>query len=535
MENELESVNNDLTIEKFTIVSLEKLDNNYVRIIGKQGYKNIDVVTNGVFTLDFSSFVIVEKIIAYCGNDYLIAKNAYGELFLISLNDGVRLIKKVKEINYIDDGLFGVGVKERFSTEKVFDLNTNDYIPFPDNMVFATYKDGILTLREGDKLQFRQHKEMIIDRSGNIIIPEVNGKISIIDRTKFITTSIMNAMIIDLNQKVVIQDADVIHPLADDKIIILKNRKLFILNNAFEVIKTYIIGETKRPWYTSVQSEECITMTFKRKIHTKKYEPRIEKDITVIVNVKTDTVSKMDFIPSLSPYEVFTITDNNHKQGLMNKKSEIILNAEYDSIKALHDTNNKYFFLEKDEEHYIFNSETRVIKNVSYTEMEEFRDGLAMGYTPEPINNQLIDEELNVVFNLKHMGHTRYYYKNGILCYHSGIWSREYDAYTIITQSGETLMPSRKCRVKRNGFELLEIDDEQTGEKVLFDMNNGQFIQLEINVPVIETEKGPKFDFSKLPVQQFLSNEQSTLLAQGNSKDIKRLVLKPEDKENTKK
>lgn len=531
MTNELEPVNNDLTIEKFTIVSLEKLDNNYIRIIGKRGYRDFDIITNGIFTLNFSSFSKVKKIINYNEIDYLIAENVYGESFLISLNNGVRLIKKVKEISYIDDGLFGVGAKERFSTEKVFDLDTNDYIPFPNNMIFGTYKDGVLTLQESDKKSYEQHQEMIIDRSGNIIIPKVDGRFSIIDKTKFISSN----MIIDLNQKVIIQDADLIMQLTDDKIIILKNRKLFILDNTLEVIKTYTIGETKKPWYTSINSEECITMTFKKKIKTKKYEPKIEKEITVIVNTKTDTVSKMDFIPSLSPYEIFTIKGDNHKRGLMNKKSEIILNVEYDNIKALHDTNNKYFFLEKDDEHYIFNSETKVIKKVSYTEMEEFRDGLALGYTPEPINNQLIDEELNVVFNLEHMGHTRYYYKNGILCYHSGSWRNEYDAYTIITQSGETLMPSRKCRVKRNGFELLEINDEQTGKTVLFDMNNGQFMQLEINVPVIDTENGQKFDFSKLPIQQFLLNDQSSLLAQEDSEDVKRLLLKPQNNENTKK
>jgi len=249
----------------------------------------------------------------------------------------------------------------------------------------------------------------------------------------------------------------------------------------------------------------------------------------VIVNIKTDTVSKIDFIPSLSSYEVFTITNNHYKQGLMNKKSEIILNVEYDNIKALHDTNNKYFFLEKDDDHYLFNSETKLIKKVSYTEMEEFRDGLAIGYTPESPKYQLIDEELNVIFNLDHMGHSRYYYKNGILCYHSGSWRNEYDAYTIITQFGETLMPSRKCRVKRNEFELLEINDEQTGKTVLFDMNNGQFIQLEINVPVIETEKGQEFDFSRLLIQQLLLGTKFHPLVPEDSNDTKRLILKPQN------
>lgn len=527
MANALEPINNDLTIENFTITSLEKLDNNYIHLIGQRGYNDINVITNGVFTLDFSHFSKIKKIISYDETDYLIAENDYDELFLISLNDGVRLIKKAKELNYIDDGLFSVGNEKSFSAEKVFDLNTNDYIPFPDNMVFGDYKDGVLTLQENDK---KSQQEMVIDRSGNIIIPKIDNRIRIIDNTKFMTSN----MIIDLNQNVIIQDADLIMPLTDDKIIILKNRKLFILNYALEVIKTYTIGETKRPWYTSVNSEECITMTFKKKIRTKKYEPRIEKDITVIVNTKTDTVSKIDFIPSLSPCDIFPIksTDGNHKQGLMNKLSEIILNVEYDNIKPLHDSNNKYFFLEKEEEYFIFNSETRAIKRVPYTEMNEFKDGLAKCYNPDSRNYQLIDEELNIIFNLEHMGHSRYYYKNGILCYHSGSWINEYDAYTIITQSGETLMPSRKCRVKRNEFELLEINDEQTGKTVLFDMNNGQFLQLEISVPVIETENGKRFDFSKLPIQQIILNAHSSLLAQEDSKDIKKLLLKPQNNQN---
>lgn len=527
MKNELEAINNDLTTEKLTISSLEKLDNNYIRIIGKGYYnRDIDIITNGTLTFDFSFYDKVKGIINFNQCDYLIAENRFREVSLISLNDSKRIIKKVREIDYIGDGLFGISQNEAFSTEKVFDLKTKDYVPFPDNMIFRNYKEGLLVLQEGDKKSYEQHKEMVIDRSGNIIIPKVDGSIRIIDKTKFIT----NDMVIDFNQKVIIQDADLVMPLTDDKIIILKNRKLFILNNKLEVIKTYTIGETKKPWYIAV-NKECITMTFKKKIQRKKYEPRIEKDITVIVNTKTDTVSKMDSLTSRSRYGIFKITSEDNKKGLMNKKSEIVLNAEWDNIKELHDTDNKYFFIEKDDEHYIFNSQTKSMIKVLYDEMEEFRDGLAIGYSSEQKKYQLIDEELNPVFNLDHMGHSVFYYKNGILCYHSG--SCENDAYTIITQSGETLMPSRKCRVKRNSFGLLEIDDYQTDKKVLFDMNNGQFLQLEMNVPMIETEDGTKLDFSRSPIQQFISSNQSPLLLQEDSGDIKWLSLKNQTNENS--
>jgi len=529
MENKLEPINNNLTTEKIIINSLEKLDNNYIRIIGNDCFKrDIDIITNGTLTLDFSFYDKVKGIINFNEYDYLIAENRFGEVSLISLNDSKRIIKKARGIDYIGDGLFGISQNKVFSNEKVFDLEVNDYVPFPNNMIFRTYKEGLFVLQEGDKESYEQHKEMVIDRSGNTIIPKVDGGIRIIDKTKFIA----NNMVIDFNQKAIIQDADLVMPLTDEKIIILKNRKLFVLNNTLEVIKAYAIGETKKPWYIAVNGEECITMTFKKKIQTKKYEPRIEKDITVIIDTKTDTVSKMDTLPSLSDYDLFKITGENHKKGLMNKKNEIVLNAEWDNIKELHDTENKYFFIEKDDQHYIFNSQTKFMLKVLFDEMKEFHDGLAIGYSSEQKKYQLIDEELKPIFNLDHMGHSTFYYKNGILCYHSGSWKNEYDAYTIITQTGEILMPSRKCRVKRNGFELLEIDDYQTDKKVLFDMNNGQFLQLEMNVPIVETENGKKLDFSSVPIQNFISNNQSALLLQEDSTNVKRLLLKSKTNEN---
>lgn len=526
MLNELELINSDLMFEKITVTSLEKLENNYVRFIGKSGYKDIDIVTNGIYTLNFSSFVKIKNIVNYNEIDYMIAENIFGEAYLISLNDGKRIIKRAKQINYIGNGLFGVSNKEEFSVEKVFDLITNDYVPIPDNMIFKDYKEDILVLQESNKKSYEKHYEVVINRSGDVIIPKIEGSIKIIDRNKFIT----NNMIIDFNQKAIIQDTDLVMPLTEDKLMILKNRKLFILNNTLEVIKTYSIGETK-PWYVVIKNEECIIMSFKKKIRAKKYEPRLEKDITVMVNIKTDTITKLDFIPTLSPYDVFKIVGENLKKGLMNKKGEILLDIEWDKIEELHDKENKYFFIEKDDEHYIFNSQTREKLKVSYTEMQEYQDGLSIGYNPDLKRYHLLDEELNILFDLEHMGHSKFYYKNGILCYHSGSWINEYDAYTIITQSGEVLMPSRRCTVKRNGFELLEIEDYQTDKKILFNMNSGQFVQLEINVPIKDTDNGRELDFSRMPIQQSISDSQVPLLEE-DMQEVRRLLLKSKKNED---
>ena len=519
-EKWIEKINNDLSIKKIKVTSIDKLEENYIRIIGENDEKDIDVITNGIFTLDFEFYERVKKIIKFNDIDYLIAENKYGEVSLISLNDGKRLIKRVKSINYISDGLFGISIKEKYSSDKVFNLKTNDYVVFPDNMIFESYRDGLLILRESNKNSYDKHKEMVIDINSNIIIPKTDGNIKIIDKNKFIVGN----MVIDLEYKTVIENIDLIMPLSNDKIIILKNRKLFVLNNEFKVLKTYLIGETKKPWYVAVKSEEFITMTFKKKIRIKKHEPRIEKDITVIVNTVNDKVIKMDYIPSLSPNFIFKIRDVNGKKGLMNRKSEIILKPEWDNIKELCDADNKYYFIEKNEKHFIFNSETRVMLEVSYTDMKEFHDGLAIGYNENEENYQLIDETLKPIFYLEHMGSPKFYHKNGVLCYYSG--NQSYDTYTIINHCGEVIMPSRMCLIKRNGFGLLEIDDYQTGKKIMFDMNSQKFMQLELNVFVIESDNNKKFDFSNLYFEQsMLDNQLSTELFQDLNK-VKKLELK---------
>lgn len=520
MDKELIKTYSDLDTQKIKISSIDKLDNNYIRIIGNEN--TVSVITNGLFTLNINSSSTVKKIVRYIDADYLIVRNIYGEYSLISLNTGEFLIRRVKEINYIDDGLFGVSEKESGYAERVFDLNTNSYIPFPDNMIFREYKDNVLVLQERD---IKKHIEMVIDREGVAVLPKINGSIRIINNSKFIYDN----KIIDFSLKTIIEESDMIMPLSSDKVMVLKNRKLFILNGELEIIKTYMIGETKRPWYVSVNNEDCIVMGFKKKVKIKKYEPRRKEDVTVIINVKTDSISKTDIIPRLGSDEFFIIKGKNNKVGLMNKKYEEILKPENDVILALQDKDNKYFFIENDNKYYIFDAKTKTMLNVSYTSMKPFKDGLAIGYTPEPKNYQLIDEELNPVFNLKHMGHSMFYYKNDILCYHSGNYLQGYDAYTIITKKGEVLMPSRKCRIKKNNFDLLEINDYETGKNILFNMNRGQFEQLELNVPFIETANGKKLDFSKIPIEQLISNDEIPLLEENTG--IAKSLLKPEPKE----
>ena len=62
-------------------------------------------------------------------------------------------------------------------------------------------------------------------------------------------------------------------------------------------------------------------------------------------------------------------------------------------------------------------------------------------------------------------------------------------------------------------------------------MNSRQFIQLEMNVPMLKTENGMQLDFSKLPIEQIISNKQSSKLLHEDSSNVKKLLLKPKSNE----
>ncbi len=522
MDIDFSIINNDSQNERIKITSFDKLDNNYIRVVGRGLFCDIDIVTNGICTLDFSLYNKVIKIVTYNGQDYLLAESTLGKVSLISLSDGKKVVSKASDISYLGDGLFAVSWKNLCSNESVYDVNSGNYIPFPQDMIFRDYSLGYLILKETSEESYDKHQEMIIDRLGNTVIKKTNGGIRIIDKNKFIVGN----MIIDIFNNIVIKDTDLIMPLSDDKIIILKNRKLFVLNKKLEVIKTYMLGETKKPWYVVVNDEDCVTMIFKKKVRVKKYEPRVEKDVTVVINTKTDTILKLDCVPSLSKDDVFKFNGNHNKKGLMNKKSEIILDAEWDNIKPLYDKDNKYFFIEKNDECYIFDSSSKTMHRVSYEDIKEFHDGLAIGYDSKIKKYDLIDEELKTIFQLDHMGHSLFYYKNGILCYHTGSWRNGEDFYTIITKSGDVLMQPRRCRVRRNGFDILEISDYKTDNNYLFDLNSGHFINFEVDVPIIESNNGRELDCSKLPIQQLFLNDFSSFSVEDESNGVKKLLLK---------
>ena len=200
--------------------------------------------------------------------------------------------------------------------------------------------------------------------------------------------------------------------------------------------------------------------------------------------------------------------------------------AEWDNIKPLYDKDNKYFFIEKNDECYIFDSSSKTMHRVSYEDIKEFHDGLAIGYDSKIKKYDLIDEELKTIFQLDHMGHSLFYYKNGILCYHTGSWRNGEDFYTIITKSGEVLMQPRRCRVRRNGFDILEISDYKTDNNYLFDLNSGHFIIFEVDVPIIESNNGRELDCSKLPIQQLFLNDFSSFSVEDESNGVKKLLLK---------
>ena len=63
MDIDFSIINNDSQNERIKITSFDKLDNNYIRVVGRGLFCDIDIVTNGICTLDFSLYNKVIKIV----------------------------------------------------------------------------------------------------------------------------------------------------------------------------------------------------------------------------------------------------------------------------------------------------------------------------------------------------------------------------------------------------------------------------------------------------------------------------------------
>ena len=337
MENKLDNI-----YKYMDVTSIDKLDFGYIHVIGKTRSIDINFITNDTLTLECDNYSEV-KVIRYQNIDYLISENYFLEYSLVRIHDQKRLIKKARNINYIKEGLLEIDYGKY--GKKIYNLDNLNYISIPDNMYCKSYENNLLLLKSTNNNQSKA-----IDRDGYTIISPIQGNIDIIDNNKFILNQSTASSIIGFNKEVYIDKANYIIQFNKDRIGVLKDGTLFILNNKLEILKNYEIGIKGRPSLIGGFDNHFI-MSFT--IAQQNYK-------TIFINLENDKILSGNF--SLSSYliqkDFVKICYNDNSYGIMNQKTLEILIKNCKNVEALNDSNYKYFFITQNNQNYIYNAQS---------------------------------------------------------------------------------------------------------------------------------------------------------------------------------
>ena len=420
----------------------------------------------------------IHSIVSYDGVDYLIGSNGNKEYFLKVLSNvgktngvcGDNIIREVEKIDYMGDGLFKV-VEKNSPANKVFDAKIGDYIGFPNGMSLDHYfkkEELFVLLKTDDKSDLAP---IVIDRNGKVVHKfdpsvydiSVKGPLQFLTHEKHGET--YTESYIDLERKIEINGFERLVVLKDSGFAVIKEGKLFVLDNNCDIKQEYSLGDNR----SFICGVDCS--------NEKEYRISYANNVTVIINTEENTVKILNYIEPLDRTEVVVFRNDDGKEGLRTGGGNVILNCKYDEIIPLHDTKLprvRYYLLEQSRMRFIFDLESRVSLYVRCDHIDDCFDGgfLRCWNCGENGKTILIDKNLNVVFELEKRG-KNFHYGYGVLCYNVGGDDKK---YTIITQDAKTkeittLMEPKNCRVLMIGDRFLEIcDSDYSDKRRIFDL-----------------------------------------------------------------
>ena len=434
----------------------------------------------------------IHSIVSYDGVDYLIGSNGNKEYFLKVLSNvgkingvcGDNIVRKAKEIDYINNGLFKV-VENESSVTRVYDVKAEKYIKFPDGMSLNHYyeKEGLLVLSKADDES--NLTPIVIDRNGKIIYKSKPGAydISVVGPLQFLTQEkqgeTCTESYIDLERSICIDGYERLVVLKDSGFAVIKEGKLFILDKDRSIKQEYSLGDNR----SFICCVDCS--------NENEYRISYANNVTVIINTKENTVKTLNYIEPLDRTKVVVFRNEDGKEGLRTGGGNVILNCEYDEIIGLYDNiinDTRYYLLKQSGVRFILDLESRALLNVKWSYIDDHFDGGFLRCWNRGKNGKIIllDENLNVAFELERRG-KNFHYGYGVLCYNVGGDDKK---YTIITQDSATkeittLMEPTYCSVRMIGDRFLEIRmSEYSDKREIFDLKERKFIKLDFQISV---------------------------------------------------
>lgn len=542
LNNELANTSNkELGFKHIKIVDMEKFDD-YLFFILDNGQK---VLTNGAEIYDVSDYYHLSNIF-HIEDKFCAVMTKNFSTCVVDLNTMEVLYEDEKawHISKQDDRTLHVIMKIGGGNNTIYDIETKQYLPAPDDYEFEnSLGNNLYVFREcrDSNSNFYNYKRCVINADGKILLKDIDGWIELSNNYLIIKKE-NNLCVVSVNEnftldmKTIEQNDEIIAKPAyhNGHFIIMEAGVIKMFTPDLELVSEFIVEELHEVIDYEIVSDIlklCLPYTIDKK--------QVNKHLFINLNTgKSISHLRIEPYPYWMPTTYIgqdsinsEITDYHFYNADFEPVIKVSAN-DYESV----DSNKENMFVirtfdEENEHRQLLNAETGSISDIYYDYIH-FRLSQPYGYGVNFSTQKMdfFDENLNIIipnfdykkFNLSfYHEEFGYFIINNYLC----IYKHFVDGYggsrwrTILQKAdGEVILDSiqHKCYAIGNFIQISHNKDNEFLNTI-----TGEIGSLEINVPVDDTGK---IDFERVNnINNILSIENNTLPEEEQHAKIKKL------------
>lgn len=542
LNNELANTSNkELGFKHIKIVDMEKFDD-YLFFILDNGQK---VLTNGAEIYDVSDYYHLSNIF-HVEDKFCAVMTKNFSTCVVDLNTMEVLYEDEKawHISKQDDRTLHVIMKIGGGNNTIYDIETKQYLPAPDDYEFEnSLGNNLYVFREcrDSNSNFYNYKRCVINADGKILLKDIDGWIELSNNYLIIKKE-NNLCVVSVNEnftldmKTIEQNDEIIAKPAyhNGHFIIMEAGVIKMFTPDLELVSEFIVEELHEVIDYEIVSDIlklCLPYTIDKK--------QVNKHLFINLNTgKSISHLRIEPYPYWMPTTYIgqdsinsEITDYHFYNADFEPVIKVSAN-DYESV----DSNKENMFVirtfdEENEHRQLLNAETGSIRDIYYDYIH-FHLSQPYGYGVNFSTQKMdfFDENLNIIipnfdykkFNLSfYHEEFGYFIINNYLC----IYKHFVDGYggsrwrTILQKAdGEVILDSiqHKCYAIGNFIQISHNKDNEFLNTI-----TGEIGSLEINVPVDDTGK---IDFERVNnINNILSIESNTLPEEEQHAKIKKL------------
>lgn len=542
LNNELANTSNkELGFKHIKIVDMKKFDD-YLFFILDNGQK---VLTNGAEIYDVSDYYHLSNIF-HVEDKFCAVMTKNFSTCVVDLNTMEVLYEDEKawHISKQDDRTLHVIMKIGGGNNTIYDIETKQYLPAPDDYEFEnSLGNNLYVFREcrDSNSNFYNYKRCVINADGKILLKDIDGWIELSNNYLIIKKE-NNLCVVSVNEnftldmKTIEQNDEIIAKPAyhNGHFIIMEAGVIKMFTPDLELVSEFIVEELHEVIDYEIVSDIlklCLPYTIDKK--------QVNKHLFINLNTgKSISHLRIEPYPYWMPTTYIgqdsinsEITDYHFYNADFEPVIKVSAN-DYESV----DSNKENMFVirtfdEENEHRQLLNAETGSISDIYYDYIH-FRLSQPYGYGVNFSTQKMdfFDENLNIIipnfdykkFNLSfYHEEFGYFIINNYLC----IYKHFVDGYggsrwrTILQKAdGEVILDSiqHKCYAIGNFIQISHNKDNEFLNTI-----TGEIGSLEINVPVDDTGK---IDFERVNnINNILSIESNTLPEEEQHAKIKKL------------